>query len=578
MQDEGTSGTNATQQEQEQEQHLKKLDKEKQHKEKQHKSFALFALREAESSLALARALQKKGVGLLATEGTREKFARHGIEAISVAEYTGVGEIAQGQVKTLHPRILGGILCERGVEAELLPDGNPIFPIDYVVVQPYPFHDIAQSFSEEKISSVDVDRLHAYIDIGGIAILRAAAKNYRHVCALCEPQDYETVAAIVSASSADSVVDSMDEELLRMLASKIFQKTAFNDMLIGDWLGMVVSDNPLPTHRNSFAEQVLQLRYGENPHQAAGLFVIKRSYALPSGFQPSSPTLSGHSPSYNNLLDAYKAVRAAVRQEQPACAMVKHGNLCGFARASTLLQAFELAHKGDSLSAYGGVVAVNRPCDDALLEALKKKFFVLITAPSFVEGALEKMAEKANPPLLLPYPRLAYEIGGNFEVRSLGKHLRILQTPNDTRLTLDDIAYKNTKEPTETQKTAMLFAFEVASLMTSNAVAIASPDAASLDTAKAYSTLGLGCGQTSRIDAVEVALYKARREGHDLTGCVAASDGFFPFIDSLDALAKAGIAAVLHPGTGKNEKAIVEHANKLGIIVCSTGGLRAFSH
>ncbi len=546
--------------------------------QKQHKTFALFSLQEAESVLLLARALQKKGVGLLATEGTREKLSRHGIEAMSVSEYTGVGEVAQGQVKTLHPRVLGGILRARDAKTERLPDGSPIFPIDYVIVQPYPFRDRAQNLSEGNVSPVDVAKLHAYIDIGGIALLRAAAKNYRHVCALYEQQDCDTVAAIVSAENErgekgeGGVEGFMDEELLRMLASKVFQLTALTDMMIGDWLGRIVSDNPLPAHRNSFADQALQLRYGENPHQAAALFVVKQIYASPSNFQPSSPTLSGRSPSYNNLLDSYKATRAVVRQASPACAIVKHGNLCGFAQASTLLQAFELAYKGDSLSAYGGIVAVNRPCDEDLLEELKKYFFTLIAAPSFAKGAQEKMATKPNPPLLLPYPRLAYDIGGSFETRSLGKYLRILQTPNDSKLTLDDIAHKSTKEPTQAQKIALLFAFEVASLMSSNAVAIVRAGA------KAHATLGLGCGQTSRIDAVEVALHKARREGHNLEGCVAASDGFFPFNDSLDALAKAGIVAVLHPGGGKNDKAIIEHANSLGITLCSTGGLRAFSH
>ncbi len=548
----------------------------------QHKTFALFSLQEAESSLVLARALQKKGVGILATRGTQEKLAHHGIETISVSEYTGVGEIAQGQVKTLHPRILGGILCARGGEVECLPDGNPIFPIDYVVVQPYPFGDKSRSLSDDAVSPVDVDKLHEYIDIGGIALLRAAAKNYRHVCALFDRQDCDTVAAIVTAENdrgKSCMKERMDEELLRMLASKVFHMTALNDMMIGDWLGMVVSNNPLPAHRNSFADQALQLRYGENPHQAAALFEVKQSYASPSHLQPSSPTLSGRSPSYNNLIDAYKATRAVVRQDDPACAIVKHGNLCGFAYAGDLVQAFMLAYKGDSLSTYGGIVAVNRHCDKALLEALRKQFFTLVAAPSFVEGALETMSEKATPPLLLPYPRLAYNIGGSFEVRSLGKHLRILQTPNDKKLMLDDIAHKGTKEPTKAQRAALLFAFESASLISSNAVAIVNRDtSSSLAQARAQATLGLGCGQTSRIDAVEVALYKARREGHDLEGCVAASDGFFPFTDSLDALAKAGIAAVIHPGGGKNDAAIIEHANRLGISLCSTGGLRAFSH
>ena len=549
---------------------------EKQHR-KQHEMFALLSLQDATSALTLACALQKKGVGLLATKGTHEKMAQHGIETIPVSEYTGIGEIAQGRVKTLHPRILGGILGERGAEPELLPDGRPIFPIDYVVVQPYPFHEMAQNLSDQKVSAVDIDELQEHIDIGGITLLRAAAKNYRHVCALFEPQDCETVAAIIAADARGGckVQRCLDEELLRTLASKVFQKTALNDMMIGDWLGMEVSENPLPAHRNSFADQALLLRYGENPHQAAALFVLKKNYAPPSDFQPSSPTLSGRSPSYNNLLDAYKATRAVVRQDLPTCAIVKHGNLCGLAQARDILQAFELAYKSDSLSAYGGVVAVNRPCCEEMLEVLKKRFLTLVAAPSFAEGALETMANKANPPLLLPYPRLAYEIGGRFETRSLGEHLRLLQTPNDIRLTLDDIADKNTKEPNETQKETLLFAFEAASLMTSNAVAIVRRDTTS---AKVHATVGLGCGQTSRIDAVEVALYKARREGHDLQGCVAASDGFFPFNDSLDALAKAGITAVVHPGGGKNEKGIIEHASSLGISLCSTGGVRAFSH
>ncbi len=574
MQDEVSSGVRETDARQTTQQKHKA-----QHKEA-HKTFALFSLREAESVLPLAKALQDKGIGLLATRGTRERLAQHGVEAMLVEDYTGVGEIAQGRVKTLHPRILGGILCERGVEAERLPDGNPIFPIDYVIVQPYPFHDIVQSFSEGNFSPGDVDKLLEYIDIGGIALLRAAAKNYHHVCALYERKDFDAVAAVVAAKPENSGGGAgIDEELLRTLASKVFQMTALNDMMISEWLGMVVSDNPLPMHRNSFADQALLLRYGENPHQAAALFAVKQNYALPSSFQASSPTLSGRSPSYNNLLDAYKATRAVLRQAHPTCAIVKHGNLCGFAQAETLLQAYRLAYKGDSLSAYGGIVAVNRPCDEDLLEALKKQFFTLVTAPSFAEDAMEKMAAKANPPLLLPYPRLAYNIGGSFETRSLGPHLRLIQTPNDARLTLDDIVHKNTLEPTAAQKAALLFAFDAASQMTSNAIAIVSaPTTTATETVNAHATLGLGCGQTSRIDAVEIALHKARREGHDLKGCVAASDGFFPFTDSLDALAKAGITAVLHPGGGKNDALIVEHANNLRITLCSTGGVRAFSH
>ena len=543
-------------------------------------TYALISVDDVTIVENLAPALVKCGIKILATEGTYKKLKNIKIDATPIEKYIGVGECAQGQVKALHPRIFAGILNKKKIkpenELECLEDGKSIFPINYVVVQPYPFYKqllIAKEQGNNK-NNESFEKLLKYIDIGGISLLRAAAKNYESTYPLYEKEDCDTLAEILNAKNNNDINDKKlnksCEELKSILATKVFQLTSLYDAVIADWMGIVANDI-LPAQRNSFAKRSLMLRYGENPHQSAALYTRIFAEKSPTQLQTKSPMLCGRSPSYNNLFDVHKATTAVVSQEKPSCAIVKHGNLSGFACAENIEEAFQLAYRCDTLSAYGGVIAVNRTCNESLFQKTNKKFLTIISAPSFADNALDIVSKNNNNhPMLLPYPRLALEIKSNFEVRSMGKHVRILQSPNNVRLKIGDISQKGEKVPSEKEKKAMLFAFDAVALMTSNAIAIVHTEA--------QATIGLGCGQTSRIDAVHIAIHKAQREGHDLMGSIVASDGFIPFPDALAVLAQAGVRAILHPGGGKNEKTIIDLANKLGIVICSTGGLRAFSH
>lgn len=538
-------------------------------------SYMLVSVTETKIVENLARAVLARGIKILATPGTHKKLKEIGIENTSVNEYIGEEYLAQGKVRTIHPRIFGGILSERNAETqselESLQDGRKIFPINYVVVQPYQFCQQAR----KKEKSEEFEKLLEYIDIGGISLLRAAAKNYKQVCPLYTKEDCDVIAEILSLQekgeqSPDEQI-IISQEIRNALAVKVFQMTSQYDAMITDWLSLATSYDPLPKSRSFFSTKTLMLRYGENPNQAAALYSRRTVERIPKQLSPESPMLCGRSPSYNNLLDAYRAANAVLQQEEPCCAIVKHGNICGLACANKIENAFLLAHNCDRLSAYGGVIALNRSCERQLLLEIKKSFSTVVTAPEFDENALEILGDKKpEPPMLLPYPKLAFDIKSNFEVRSLGKYVRLMQVPNDKSLKIEDIKHKGEKEPSEEQKKAMLFAFDAAALMTSNAIAIVRTDA--------QATIGLGCGQTSRVDAAHVAVHKAQREGHEIMGSVAASDGFIPFPDALAILAQAGVKAVLHPGGGKREKTLIDFANKLGVALCSTGGIRAFSH
>ena len=553
-------------------------------------SYMLVSVAEVEIVENLARALLALGVKILATDGTHKKLLAKGIENTPVSEYTGVESIAQGRVKTIHPRIFGGILAERnadnqnGLEGgpksglksglETLQDGRKIFPIDYVVVQPYQFSQQVQKEEEEQ-KNKEFEKLLEYIDIGGIALLRAAAKNYKYVCPLHTKEDCDIIAEIINIQTKitqdQEHTTLISQDIRSVLAAKVFQLTSLYDAMVADWMSIVTAYEPLPKSRSVFTSKALMLRYGENPNQAAALYFRKTVEKISEKLKLESPMLCRRSPSYNNLYDAYKATQAVISQEKPCCAIVKHGNICGLASAESLKEAFQLAHSCDDLSAYGGIIALNRTCDEQTLLEIKKYFFTVIAAPEFATNAVEILVDKKpEPPILLPYPRLAFETKGEFEVRSLGKHALLLQVPNEKMLKIEDIRHKGEKIPTEEQKKAMLFAFEATAAMTSNAIAIVRTDK--------QATIGLGCGQTSRVDAAHVAIHKAQRVGHKIEGSVAAADGFIPFTDTLEILAQAGVKAVLHPGGGKYGKMLTECANKLGIVFCSTDGVRNFSH
>ncbi|MEO6462327.1 MAG: bifunctional phosphoribosylaminoimidazolecarboxamide formyltransferase/IMP cyclohydrolase [Candidatus Eisenbacteria bacterium] len=512
----------------------------------------LLSLSDRAGAVELARALVAAGATLWATEGTARALGEAGLLVRPVSDLVGQGAWLGGRVKTLHPALLGGVLARRDVPADLVDlDERGVPPLDLVVVSLYPF--------EQLPPGADWPTLVETIDVGGVTLLRAAAKNVRDVAVLSSPDQY---AGAIAALTAEGGVP---RDLRCAWAQAAFERTARYDAAIAAAFAAraggdgAPADQPPATWAPAF-NRVRTLRYGENPHQAAALYAAPG--AGTGGATTTQAVVEGKELSYNNLLDV--AAAASLVGEFPgiACAIVKHNEPAGVARGDGARSAFSRAFEADALSAFGGVVAFNSEVDRDCALALAEPFLECVAAPSFTGGALEALAAKKNLRLVriapgTPAPR--------WEARAVGDALLVQGERGDAPALRLEVVSR--RAPTPEEMEALLFAWTVVAHARSNAIVIARADR----------TLGIGAGKTSRIDAVEVALLKARRSGHDTTGAVLASDGFFPFADWVAPAHAAGVTACIQPGGSLRDPESIAACDEAGLALVLTGR-RLFRH
>jgi phosphoribosylaminoimidazolecarboxamide formyltransferase/IMP cyclohydrolase len=496
---------------------------------------ALLSVYDKTGLITFARVLADLGWELIASGGTARLLAENKIPAISVAEYTRSPEILDGRVKTLHPAIHGGLLARQRDDdlAELANQGW--VTIDLVAVNLYPFEAVAAR------SGVTQEEAIENIDIGGVALIRAAAKNFERVTLLCEPGDYPTALGYLRSGG-------VPEAVRRDLALKGFNLTARYDTAIAAYLS---GDAPL----NLSLHPLLRLRYGENPHQAAMLYGF-----TPGGTPLGGKILQGKELSYNNLLDLDAAWRSVLSFDRATIAIIKHLSPCGIASADNLEEAYQAALASDPVSAYGGVIAANRRVDAAAARAMGNLFIECLIAPGFEDEALANLAKKKNL-RLVEMPTSGEEDG--FELRSiLGGVLRQVIDRGDPQGTSWKTA--TIREPESAEWASLGFAWKACQHVKSNAIVIARGEA----------TLGIGGGQPNRVDSLRVALQRA---GERAKGAVLASDGFFPFPDCVELAAEAGITAVIQPGGSIRDAESIEAADRHGMAMVLTG-VRHFRH
>ena len=501
----------------------------------------------------LARGLTRLGVELVSTGGTLKFLHEEGLPVLAVSDVTGFPEILEGRVKTLHPRIHAGILAHRSRAshaAEIAEHG--ITPIDLVVVNLYPFRETAAS-------GATPEQVIEMIDVGGPAMLRAAAKNFEGVGVVVDPADYPEILAALTAGHG-----VLPEALRRRLAAKAFEHTHHYDAAIAEWLTLQDTAAPgapetFPAHLGLRLERELTPRYGENPHQEAAVYRTAAGDGVLGGFNQ----LGGKELSWNNLLDADAARKMAGLLPEPAVVIVKHNNPCGVGRGSDLAEAYHRALATDPVAAYGGIIALNRPADRAFAEAMADLFVEVLVAPGFDDAALARFAAKKSLRLLeCPVYNPA---GGDPDVELRSVDGGFLAQAADSRP--DDPAAwtcPTKRQPTPEERRALELAWAVARYVKSNAIVLANSD----------QTVGIGAGQMSRVDSCRLAVEKANLPTQ---GTAAASDAFFPFRDGLDALAAAGVTAVAQPGGSKRDDDVIAAADEHGIAMLFTG-TRHFRH
>ena len=489
----------------------------------------------------LARGLARLGVEVLSTGGTLKFLQEKGIPVTAVADVTGFPEILDGRVKTLHPRIHGGILADRSVPGHLdqLRE-HGIEPIDLVVVNLYPFR-------ETLASGASFEQTIELIDIGGPAMVRAAAKNFRGVTVMVDSDDYPEV--LVALEGGAGVVP---EKLRRRLAAKAFRHTQRYDAAVADWLAPTDGET-----LNLELERTLELRYGENPHQSGAVYADVRGSGVLGGFRQ----LQGKELSWNNLLDADAARKMVALFDEPAVVIVKHNNPCGVGRGGDLVEAYGRALATDPISAFGSIVALNRPADGALAEALADLFVEVLLAPGFDSAARERFATKKN--LRLLECPLYSPASGDIELRPVDGGF-LAQPPDSVPDDPSGWTCPTRRQPTADERRALDLAWKVCRYVKSNAIVVANGD----------QTVGIGAGQMSRVDSCRLAVEKAQLP---VQGTAAASDAFFPFRDGLDVLVRAGVRAVVQPGGSKRDDEVIAAADEHGIAMLLTG-TRHFRH
>ena len=510
---------------------------------------ALLSVSNKTGLIDLARSLVEEfEFDIISSGGTASALKEAGIPVTKVAEYTGSPEILGGRVKTLHPRIHGGILARRDVPQDIADlSDNQIRAIDLVVVNLYPFE---QTIAKPGVTLADAIE---QIDIGGPAMLRASAKNHAHLTVLCDPEQYNTYLTELRENGGEASL-----KFRQRCALETFKHTANYDRAIANYLSsQSAEESSLPQQFNLSGKELQTLRYGENPHQAATWY---QSGTTPTGWTTST-ILQGKELSYNNLVDLEAARRLIVEfPETPAAAILKHTNPCGTALGKTISEAYQKAFDTDSVSAFGGIVALNRPIDAATATALTKTFLECIVAPGCEPEAEEIIKKKAKvrvlilPDLTQGPPQTVKIIAGGLLVQDSDN---IVEETSKWRIVTE-------KQPTAEEWEELLFAWKVAKHVKSNAIVVT----------RDRTTIGVGAGQMNRVGSVKLALEQAGEKGK---GAILASDGFFPFDDSVKTAAEAGIIAIVQPGGSMRDKDSIDAANQLGITMMFTD-IRHFLH
>lgn len=521
---------------------------------------ALLSVSDKTGLVPFAKTLANAGVELISTGGTAKALREQGIPVIELSAHTGFPEMLDGRVKTLHPKVHGGLLYIRGNAAhEAAVQQHGIQPIDLVVVNLYPFE---QTVAKPGVTLHDAIE---NIDIGGPSMLRSAAKNHDSVTVIVDPADYDEVAQQIKATGETSL------ELRRKLAVKVFTRTAAYDAAIAAHLGKAFQPSPakakesgttsspeLPEELRLSARRVQPLRYGENPHQRAALY---------GSFQDQFHQLHGKELSYNNILDLTAAAHliGEFESESPTLAILKHMNPCGVGQANTLREAWDKAFATDRQAPFGGIIAVNRPLDEECAAAIAEIFSEVIVAPDFLPEARAVLEKKKNLRLLTFVKPTQAELG--LEIRGVGFNSYLLQDRDAKTTSASDLKFVTERAPNDAEKQAMLFGWRIVKHVKSNAIVYVSEDR----------TLGIGAGQMSRVDASRIAVWKAGEAGLSLKGSVVCSDAFFPFPDGLIAAAEAGAAAAIQPGGSVRDAEVIAAANQRHMAMAFTG-LRHFRH
>ncbi|MDB5838750.1 MAG: cyclohydrolase [Herminiimonas sp.] len=517
---------------------------------------ALISVSDKTGILDFARALSTMGVNILSTGGTAKLLRDNGIGVTEVSDYTGFPEMLDGRVKTLHPKVHGGILARRDFPehaAALEQHGIPT--IDMVVVNLYPF---AATVAKENCSLEDAIE---NIDIGGPAMLRSSAKNHKDVVVICDPADYGQVLSEVAAQGGE-----VSYETRFALAKKVFAHTAQYDGAITNYFTSLGQDkqhatrSAYPDTLNLHFEKVQDMRYGENPHQSAAFY---RDVSVPQGALANYRQLQGKELSYNNIADADAAWECVKTFDETACVIIKHANPCGVAVGANPMEAYSKALQTDPTSAFGGIIAFNCELDGNAAAAVAKQFVEVVIAPSFSDAARQVFASKQNVRLLeIPYGKA---VNPN-DFKRVGGGL-LVQSPDSRNVALAELKIVSKKQPTPQQLQDLMFAWRVAKFVKSNAIVFCGNGM----------TLGVGAGQMSRVDSARIASIKAQNAGLPLAGSAVASDAFFPFRDGLDVVVQAGATSVIQPGGSMRDQEVIDAADEHGIVMMLTG-TRHFRH
>ncbi len=512
---------------------------------------ALISVSDKSGIVEFAQQLQAREVDILSTGGTAKLLAEQGVSVTEVSDYTGFPEMMDGRVKTLHPKVHGGLLGRRGVDEAVMAE-HGIDAIDLVVVNLYPF--------AATIARPDCDLALAIenIDIGGPAMLRSAAKNNASVTVVVDSSDYGDVLADMKANEGATT-----DALRLKLATKVYAHTAEYDGMIANYLGGQVVEEQFPASLSLQYQKVQSMRYGENPHQNAAFYVEKEA---PVASIARAQQIQGKELSYNNVADTDAALECVKTFEQPCCVIVKHANPCGVAIDDNIFNAYDRAFKTDPTSAFGGIIAFNRELDGATAaEIIKRQFVEVIIAPSISEDALPALAEKPNV-RVLDCGAWSHEQSPSLDFKRVGGGL-LVQDKDIGQVAVDDLKVVSKRAPTDAEVRDLIFAWKVGKFVKSNAIVYC----------KDGMTVGVGAGQMSRVYSAKIAGIKAADENLEVPGSVMASDAFFPFRDGLDAAAEAGITAVIQPGGSMRDEEVIAAADEHGIAMIFTG-MRHFRH
>ncbi|EOV8094669.1 TPA: bifunctional phosphoribosylaminoimidazolecarboxamide formyltransferase/IMP cyclohydrolase [Vibrio parahaemolyticus] len=521
---------------------------------------ALISVSDKTGIVEFAQALAERGVDILSTGGTAHLLAEQGIAVTEVSDYTGFPEMMDGRVKTLHPKVHGGVLGRRGQDDDVMAK-HGINPIDMVVVNLYPF---AETVAKEGCTLADAVE---NIDIGGPTMVRSAAKNHKDVTIVVNASDYDRVIAEMDANDKSLTLETRFD-----LAIAAFEHTAAYDGMIANYFGTMVpsygenkegdEESKFPRTFNQQFEKKQDMRYGENSHQAAAFYVE----ANPQEASVSTARqIQGKALSYNNIADTDAALECVKEFNEPACVIVKHANPCGVALGKDILEAYNRAYQTDPTSAFGGIIAFNQELDAETATAIVERQFVeVIIAPSVSTEAIEVVAAKKNVRLLECGEWSTKTTG--FDVKRVNGGL-LVQDRDQGMVSLDDLKVVSKRQPTEEELKDALFCWKVAKYVKSNAIVYAKGDM----------TIGVGAGQMSRVYSAKIAGIKAADEGLEVAGSVMASDAFFPFRDGIDAAAEAGIKCVIQPGGSMRDDEVIAAADEHGMAMIFTG-MRHFRH